>query len=148
LVYRNGSSDGDFDHIREKEIEPMRLALRDEMKKRNPNFHCDVSCKSGCIHCTPLITYVVCQTQHMLCMTPEMDHSNQNQNVWSGTCVDDPDIMDYRDGQLVATKDVDRSKPTNTGMILYEDVREFGYDFILTAHGGLKGTSKVGFLSF
>ena len=26
---------------------------------------------------------------------------------------------------------------------LFENVEEYGYDFILTSHGGLKGTSKV-----
>jgi len=85
----------------------------------------------------------VCQTQHSICVTPQLDNFNSKQNVWSGTCVDDPKIMDYRDGQLLATKDVDRTLPSNSKMTLFEDVREFGYDFILTSHGGLKGTSKV-----
>lgn len=130
LIYRNGSSDGDFDKIREREIEPMRLGLLEAIREESAENWC------------PPITYVVCQTQHSICMTPRMGHEDVN-NVWSGTCVDDVEIMDYQDGQLIATKGIDRNSPPSQKLTLFEDVEENGYDFILTSHGGLKGTSKV-----
>ena len=132
LVYRNGSSDGEFDSLQEREIAPMRAGLMEALKETN----CDD------IFMVP-ITYVVCQTQHSICVTPTMRNDNPSENVWSGTCVDDPVIMDYRDGQSLATRNVDRNLPENSKLQLFEDVEEHGYDFILTSHGGLKGTSKV-----
>lgn len=141
LVYRNGASDGTFDDIRNYEVNAMRLGLYEVMKETKNEFNCPISCKSGCLHCTPPITYVVSQTQHSICVVPK--DLTQQKNVFSGTCIDDPVIMDYRDGRLMATKDIDRTRHSNSRMELFENVDERGYDFILTSHGGLKGTSKV-----
>ena len=135
-MYRNGSSDGELDSIQEREIEPMRSGLFEALKEAQNNSG------TNDMFAIP-ITYVVCQTQHSICVTPTMRNDNPSENVWSGTCVDDPSIMDYRDGQLFATKNVDRNLPEKSKLQLFENVHEYGYDFILTSHGGLKGTSKV-----
>ena len=142
LLYRNGASDGDFKKFKNDEIPYMRKALYEIMRQTKKDFKCPVSCSSGCLFCTPPITYIVCQTQHSICVVPSSVNQTGKKNVLSGTCVDDPRIIDYQDGLLLATKDIRAHYGKHKGMI-FEDINENGYDFILTSHGGLKGTSKV-----
>ena len=77
----------------------MRKGLCEILKQtKGDEFKCPLSCQSGCLHCTPPITYVVCQTQHSIVVVPKDQNlaPKANRNVPSGTCVDEQTIMDYR----------------------------------------------------
>merc|ERR1712232_985452 len=101
------------------------------------NGPCINACEGkGCVFCTPLITYVVCQSQHTIRIVPNYRPSNpRDKNVPSGTVVDET-IMDYKDGAM-ATDMVVKEGPREAAITLFEDVGGLGYDFLLTAQGGL-----------
>jgi len=138
LVYRDSVSEGQFSKIIEEEVASMREALAE----MNGDVSCSNNCeRKGCTFCTPLITYVVCQSQHSIRIVPKLPPRNpRDKNVPSGTVVDET-IMDYKDGAM-ATEMVVKEGPREATITLFEDVSGLGYDFLLTAQGGLKGTSK------
>jgi len=135
LMYRDGVSEGSFDRVRKIEIQSIRTACRELQGCSS----CE-ACISGCAFCCPQITFVVCMTQHRVRVVPAAPNSNpRDKNVPSGTCVDNT-IMD-------ANNNIPKSTPESN---LPKRLRKFdepagdcnGCDFLLTAQGGLKGTSK------
>jgi hypothetical protein len=118
LVFRDGSSEGNFPALEEVEISNVRRGLEDAWNER----HKDVS--SPPTFEPPKLTYVVCVNQHNVQVCPSRDNGvgRAVQNVPSGTCV--------------------------TGVIMPNQETQIGVhsnDFLLTAQGGLKGTSKAVF---
>jgi len=115
VVYRDGGSEGSFESIREVEVDAVLLGL-------TQTFHAIPGCCSNrestdgvCKDCRLPLTFVVSQTDHNTCLVPS-DGSSGIKNVPSGTVVD-------------------ASITTHSSM-------SGSNDFFLTAHGGLKGTSK------
>jgi len=127
LMYRDGVSDGNFPRVYAQEILGIKKGCIDFFSAVRPEFNGR----------TPPITCVVCQTQHSIRVVPAQVRES-NKNVFSGTCVDST-IMSPTATQLNATRNVDRDA---TKFTLFEESNSEGYDFLLTAHGGLKGTSK------
>lgn len=103
----------------EKEVPAARQAFVD-LNLTNESFRC-AACggKDGCLECTPKIIYVVAQNNAGICVAPK-DRDWRKNNVPSGTCIDDVSV-------LFGTPD---TATRDTG------------DFLLVAHGGLKGTSR------
>jgi len=119
LVYRDGVSEGSFARVRSLEIETIRNAFNE---------------LSGSI---PLITFAVCMTQHRVRVVPAEQRGGKDRNVPSGTCVDNT-IMDINN----RIKPDDDPKFKTEGLQKFNVSADEGYDFLLTAQGGLKGTSK------
>lgn len=160
MVYRNGSSEGNFDAIAGVEFRAIRRALFDLRvdwhTHKNPSNDeettptlepCPNGCQNnGCTFCCPPITLIVAITQHNIRIVPAEAIEKQGGrgrsllNVPSGTCLDDT-IPSYLDGENTAV-----SWPKEDGrpeqMQIFENSNSDGFDFALTAHGGLKGTSK------
>jgi hypothetical protein len=140
LVYRDGMSDGNFTKA-DDEIDSIRAAIK-KLKLK------ECECKSGCSVCCPPITYVICQSQHSIRIVPATDREGYpvksgGVNVHSGTVVDHT-ITEL--GALKIQDDVpddfidqlkDKSK-----VLFPSSSASSSYDFLLTAQGGLKGTSK------
>lgn len=155
MVYRNGSSEGNFDAIAGEEFRAMRRAFFDLRvdwhKHNNPDVTtptlepCPNGCQNnGCTFCCPPITLIVAITQHNIRIVPEVAIEKPGRgrswyNVPSGTCVDHT-ISSYLDGENTAVSwpEDGRLEP----MQIFENRDSKGFDFALTAHGGLKGTSK------
>jgi len=137
LVYRDGISEGNLNRSKENELRSIRQAFYDFHRMYYPNFSCDNShCEGrGCLFCTPPITFIVCQSQHSIRVVPDEEPADRNKNVHSGTCLDHT-VMDFRN-KLNMTETL----PEDPSIELFE-VKDEGYDFLLTAQGGLKGTSK------
>ena len=140
LIYRDGLSDGNFAASR-GEIQAIRQAFHD-LKASKKDFQCknSVKCqKKGCIMCTPLITYITCQDDHGINLVPESASQEKTVrgiiNVHSGTVVDSGIIEEMPNVAL--DEEVQRSPAC-----MFRRVEESSYDFLLTPHGGLKGSSK------
>lgn len=114
-----------------------------------PNPECQ---GSGCTFCTPIITYIVALSQHNIRVVPEtyIPHGKNGgpRNVLSGTCVDHT-INAFWDSKGLAIKIPSEAERTvinqlRSDLTLFEIESTYtqGFDFLLTAHGGLKGTSK------
>lgn len=150
VVYRNGSSEGNFKHLLELEVAGLRRAfaeLRYETGEKEPCTRTEGGCEGkGCTWCTPKITYIVALSQHSLRMAPAERTVGKRRetplNVPSGTCVDHT-ITPYMDRQ-----DQDRvtewpqSFTPSAEFQVFEQRNSSNFDFLLTAQGGLKGTSK------
>eukprot|EP00593_Proboscia_inermis_P009976 CAMPEP_0171325968 /NCGR_PEP_ID=MMETSP0816-20121228/117145_1 /TAXON_ID=420281 /ORGANISM="Proboscia inermis, Strain CCAP1064/1" /LENGTH=225 /DNA_ID=CAMNT_0011825289 /DNA_START=1396 /DNA_END=2073 /DNA_ORIENTATION=+ len=79
------------------------------------------------------MTVLICQTEHSIRIVPD---EGNNTNVPSGTCVDHTITTDPKIRSDVVKADEDLAQVfENVGM-------SKGFDFLLTAQGGLKGTSK------
>ena len=118
LIYRDGVSEGSFERVRRIEVGAIRAACQD----LDPSSY-------------PMITFVVCMTKHKVRVVPHIRREGRDKNVSSGTCVDNT-IMD-------ANNVLKRSEMKDLPPELRRfDVPDGGYDFLLTAQGGLKGTSK------
>jgi len=142
LFYRAGVSEGDFDTVLRREVAAIRKCFFDIRTETEPGFTCEnPTCeKGGCLYCTPLITVVVCQTQHNIKIVPIDDHDGNN--VPSGTIVDKK-VIDYKNSLKKATRDVSRFNPGFLeDRFPVENVIDDGFDFFMTSQGGLKGTSK------
>ncbi|KAL7521041.1 hypothetical protein ACHAWX_005735 [Stephanocyclus meneghinianus] len=139
LVYRDGMSYGSFDRAND-EIDYIREAIK---TKTNPSCPCDRGCKL----CCPPITFVICQSQHNVRIVPAQDSDGYQVgrggvNVHSGTMIDDNTIMEL--GTLLKITDDDTAsvRELNSPRKVYFGPPSPSYDFLLTAQGGLKGTSK------
>jgi eukaryotic translation initiation factor 2C len=113
LVFRDGQSEGNFPEIRSDEIDNIPQALEDVWETVR-----DVV-PGNQIFQSPKVSYVICLNQHNIQVVPSIASRAVNKNVPSGTCVDNV-IMPF------------------AKMGLAEDP----LSFLLTAQGGLKGTSK------
>jgi len=125
LLYRDGVSEGSFDRVLKFEVEAIRTACREI---NNSEAGIDWSC--------PQITFVVCMTKHRVRVVPHEKRGGKDKNVPSGTCVDNT-IMD--------ANNILKRSPTTTDLppgCQRFNVPDGGCDFLLTAQGGLKGTSK------
>lgn len=134
LYYRGGVSEGEFTEVLAKEAKEIRKAFEELNTERGSNECQSSDCNgNGCALCTPRMTIIVCQTQHNIRIVPD---EGDNTNVPSGTCVDHTIITDPK-----IRKDVIKDEPK---LQVYENAvgSSKGYDFLLTAQGGLKGTSK------
>jgi len=129
LVYRDGSSEGEFESILSHEVASIREALY-ELNSEKPEFSCPNAekCKGkGCIFCTPPITFVISQSQHSIRIVPKVEPFSRDKNVPSGTCVDSV-IMDMKDGMNFAVRKVPREPvPGCNNLTLFEDKNEVGY---------------------
>ena len=96
------------------------------------------SCPRPCVLCTPKITFAVCLNQHNVRIVPSEPSAGRKENVWSGTCVDE-DIMPFPCSQEFENYSV---VPNGIELRVFENTNEACNDFLLTAQGALKGTSK------
>jgi len=132
LVYRSGILEADSHNL---EVMAIRRAFHD-FKHRDLGYE---ECRNarrcqgqGCICCTPPITFVVGVSHHNIRVVPT---SIRERNVHSGTCVESPiqepvePIPPPEDSAGVQTFDA----PGGVSC----------FDFLLTAHQGIKGTSKT-----
>lgn len=141
LVYRDGVSEGSFNRVRKQEIESIRQGFLNFAKACNGSYPvCKNECKSGCVFCCPPITLVACMTRTNVKIVPADRREGNKNNVWSGTCVD-ATLTDKVDALTLDNCPID-GKDTNMEPRLYSEPGSGGYDFLLTAQGGLKGTSK------
>jgi len=127
LIYRDGVSEGSFDRVRKIEIQSIRMACHE---LQGPDS----------AYCPP-ITFVVCMTQHRVRVVPANppDPGERDKNVPSGTCVDNT-IMDANNSIPKSTSESNLSQNLQRFDEPAGDCN--GCDFLLTAQGGLKGTSK------
>lgn len=147
VVYRNGSSEGNFEQLILSEVAALRKAfaqLREDTGQKEPCTRREGGCMGmGCTFCTPKITYIVALSQHNLRMAPAeraVGKGDKLLNVPSGTCVDHT-ITPYLDGQDGVTPWPASFTPSPEFQI-FEQRKTGNFDFLLTAQGGLKGTSK------
>ena len=147
VVYRNGSSEGSFDLIMNSEVAALRKAFYDLRMSRRGAKSCpnERKCKgNGCTFCTPIITYIVAISQHNIRIVPAEARTGKKNNVLSGTCLDHT-VTPYLDGKNLAAPelpaDSDRMSDEPEPKV-FSNPNSTGFDFLLTAHGGLKGTSK------
>jgi hypothetical protein len=151
LVYRDGASDGSFGDILSKEVGAIRRAFYEIRSIADASFICpnhEKCQKRGCLFCTPRITFVVAQNEHNIRVVPAIPRrppdARKPENVCSGTVVD-THIMGFRNGMDLST---DSSRETATplsdgsSLHVFSSTRQDSSDFLLTAQGGLKGTSK------
>jgi hypothetical protein len=138
LVFRDGSSEGNFQELVEHELVNVRKGIYEVMEKlfkdrvdcaewRCPD--CPDCGSSSCARCAPKITFTVCVNDHNVRVVPYKSSDGPNKNVWSGTCID-KEIMPLK------------WSPDKEKVELYESQDQAHKDFLLTAHGGVKGTSK------
>jgi hypothetical protein len=135
LIYRDGASEGSFDSIVTTEVKAVRRALYD-LNSDSDGFSCcgASKCKfDGCIECTQPITYIALQSDHSVRIVPM---STEWTNVPSGTVVDSL-VTSFQNGLHVS---IPENTPRNA--VTFPTPTENGSDFLLTAQGGLKGTSK------
>jgi hypothetical protein len=150
-VYRNGSSEGNFDRVLNMEVCTLRRAFydlrRNHAEPHKPPEPCpnEKKCQgNGCTFCTPIITYIVALTQHNIRIVPAEKIKGKRGilNVPSGTCLDHT-VTSFLDGQNRAAVWPDISSPMDSPQPqIFSNRDADGFDFLLTAHGGLKGTSK------
>lgn len=147
VVYRNGSSEGNFDQVIASEVGSLRKAFQELLGTCASHVgnerSCSNNCGDGCTFCTPIITYIVALSQHNIRVVPaKPEHTRKNNllNVPSGTCVDHT-ITSYMDGQNMAVE-WPTAPSRDPDVRIFEQRESSGFDFLLTAQGGLKGTSK------
>jgi len=73
LFYRGGVSEGDFDVVLSREVAAIRKCFYDIRKETEPNFSSPDNGSDGSVYCTPLMTVVICQTQHNIKIVPVDD---------------------------------------------------------------------------
>jgi eukaryotic translation initiation factor 2C len=141
LVYRDGVNDGCFNRVRKYEIQSIRQGYRNFVNAHRGSYpDCTNDCKSGCVFCCPPITLIACMTRTNVKIVPADPREGNKNNVWSGTCVDEA-LMDKIDNLKLDDCPIE-GKRKNFEPRLYSEPGGGGYDFLLTAQGGLKGTSK------
>lgn len=152
VIYRDSGSDGSFPDICAKEGGAIRKAFYD-LNSRIDGFNCPNSEKcrqQGCLFCTPPITFIVAQNDHNIRIVPADRSRNTGPegkkpaNVDSGTVVDSI-IMGFRSGMDLSKDSSAEPIVTQCGreyLELFSDQSDSSFDFLLTAQGGLKGTSK------
>lgn len=137
----DGVSDGSFNSVQALEIQCIRRGFLEFKKEMfgEASVACD-NCAGkhvkGCLFCTPPITFVLCSTRNNIKMVP----ANREGNVFSGTCIDKL-IMDMPSLQISETQNNNEELSLRRNLI-FEESDGNGYDFVLVAHGGRKGTSK------
>lgn len=141
LVYRDGVNEGSFNRVRKYEIESIREGyLNFVQANKGSRPTCTNECRSGCVFCCPPITLVACMTRSNVKIVPANPREGNKNNVWSGTCVD-ATLIDKVDSLSLDNSPID-GKNAVMEPLLYSEPGGGGYDFLLTAQGGLKGTSK------
>lgn len=130
VVYRDGVSEGSFSRVQQCEIESIRKGYSDFI---NQTGFKDIGTKVP-------VTFVACMSRTNVKIVPSNPHEGVKNNVHSGTCVDSVVTDRMTDLQLHGNKSEDSS--TMEDHYIYSEPGGAGYDFLLTAHGGLKGTSK------
>ncbi|KAL7553376.1 hypothetical protein ACHAWF_016729 [Thalassiosira exigua] len=139
VIYRDGTSD--FSQA-DSEIQSVRRALN-QIEETNMKVP---------------ITCVICQSQHNIRMVPDwlVDISGnvfmvrgggdgRSGNVFSGTCLDHSILqLDTKMTGLSIDEEAQSNieSTSNGKMQVFSEVDNSSDDFLLTAHGGLKGTSK------
>ena len=141
VVYRDGVSDGSLERVKLREVRTIRRAYLEFLQDGTNDCHtCSCCNNSGCLSCCPPITFLCCLVQHNIKICPATTADAVKNNVPSGTCVDHT-IVHFTDLSLSDDKEKmddiadERRFPQIEGTVP-------SFDFILTAHGGLKGTSK------
>jgi hypothetical protein len=86
----------------------------------------------GCPLCTPIITFIVAQSQHNIRLVPNVQ--GRTDNVPSGTCVDDCTLMSPMTGSVLAKFDASEVLP-DSPVQLFQNADEKRFDFFLIAHG-------------
>jgi hypothetical protein len=116
----------------------LRVALRKDFSCQNP-----LCLQKGCVFCCPIITLIVAVSQHTIRVVPAQETRGRKGllNVPSGTVVDDT-VTSFLDEQNTAVPDTADFEKYDHEHQLFEGVEGNGFDFLLTSHGGLKGTSK------
>jgi len=156
LVYRDGVSEGSFSRVQACEIQSIRNGYTQFVQELNGgekavNQH-SCGCKSGCVFCGPLITFVACMSRNNAKIVPADDTDgiisrSGASNVHSGTCVDSTITDTMSNLNLTSANDdavdavASKTKMKESGLI-YSEPDGKGYDFLLTAHGAGLGTSK------
>jgi len=152
IVYRNGASEGNFDALLQTEVTSIRHAFAQLRAEHGMDSCHNPKCRGiGCAFCTPIITFVVALSQHNIRMVPRklevFGKKSSPRNVVSGTCVDHT-INAFWDSQGLAIvcpsedEQMMSQQPTSPVQLFEMVSPNGGYDFLLTAHGGIKGTSK------
>ena len=147
MVYRDGGSDGSFAAIVDTEVCAIRRAFCEIATQDDQTFVCpnaNVCNGSGCQFCTPPITFIVAQNDHNIRIVPTPNNGpGKPSNVPSGTIVDSR-ITSYSHFKLPEARNQANQQVASDGksLHLFETKPDQGMDFLLTAHGGLKGTSK------
>ena len=149
IFYLDGLSEGNADKVKEHEMSCIRKTFHELKKLHNPDYECPNAERcdgNGCRFCTPLTTYMMCTSQHNMRIVLHNPHDGQgksssgrggkNSNVFSGTCVDDT-IVNFKSSLTITDDNI-----THPSLQLFSDVDDSGRSFVLTAQGGLKGTSK------
>lgn len=166
LVFRDGVSDGSFDKV-DNEI----AAIREAMKlKSDVPCKCNRGCKVCCPPITFVVCQsqhsvrvVPCQdsdgfqgrnhrggvnVHRYVCLSFSRGVSNRSSGIshfavsHSGTVVDDRLILELGTLLTISDDDVSAIQALNDTRKQVLGASDDSYDFLLTAQGGLKGTSK------
>lgn len=145
VVYRNGISEGNFEELFASEIGALRKAFSELRREPCPREDGAGCMGLGCVWCTPPVTYIVALSQHNLQMAPAEPVFGKNHNllnVPSGTCIDHT-VTPHTERQECITPWPDSfTPPPECQLQVFEQSNSSGFDFLLTAQGGRKGTSK------
>jgi eukaryotic translation initiation factor 2C len=150
LIYREGVSEGTFDHVAGHEIDSIRKGYhRFTTEVLGSESNC--SCTAGCNLCCPLITFVACMLNTNIKIVPEFPQTDgvcRDKygkgvfNVPSGSCIDDV-IVDGPPANVYGEIHTQRMQLNNPNKITcFSEPGSNGFDFILVAHGSGLGTSK------
>lgn len=132
IIYRDGVSDGSFSRVQSQEIQSIRnafLKFKEEIKGPSGDSVANIH------NCVP-ITFVVCQTRNNIKIVP--DNGEPGENVYSGTVVDRM-IVDFNTLEVTQGE----SRGDFSDQLIYTEPNGDGFDFVMVAHGGGKGTSKT-----
>jgi len=142
VVYRDGVSDGSLERVKLREVRTIRRAYLDFHGEFSNSMTLCAHCENrGCPACCPPITFVACLVQHNIKICPATQDDAVKNNVPSGTCVDHT-IVHFTELTLSDDKEQLENMNISDRRFPMSDDTPSSYDFILTAHGGLKGTSK------
>ena len=144
MIYRDGASEGSFEELIRREMGAVRRAFyelgQEKVTCTNPNPE---NCAgNGCIFCTPPITFIAAQKDHNIRIVPSQKSGDSRKidNVPSGTVVDTI-VTSFRNGLKLSTEAATEAGK-EARLRCFEDANDDGFDFLLVAQGGLKGTSK------
>ena len=135
-MYRDGVSEGSLERVKLREVRTIRRAYLEFLQDGRSRECCD---NAGCPACCPPITFVACLMQHNIKICPATSADAVKNNVPSGTCVDHT-IVHFT--ELTLSDDKEKSVNMDDRRFPLTENVPSSFDFILTAHGGLKGTSK------
>jgi len=125
----------------DKEIDYIREAIKSKT-------HVSCTCDCGCKICCPPITFVICQSQNNTRVVPTTANDGKQvgrggTNVYSGTVVDDELVLELGTLLCISENETARIRELNQpNKTVFNSQSNSSDDFLLTAQGGLKGTSK------